>query len=120
MIEDNNNNNNNHDGDGYIKYPRSICLFGTLWERSYDENEKRYFWICNFNGTEISSWNPWMEHFDIKAPWIKSKKSWTKFINDETKREYWYNYAHKTSSCQIPTNYESEEQIDFDSADDNN
>jgi len=65
---------------------------------------------------EESSWNPWIENGQ-NAPWIASKQHWTQF-KDEHGIPYWHNYRRQKSTYKRPKEYESADEIDHDSMDD--
>ncbi len=96
------------------KYPRIANINGNIWKRTYSREEKKYFW-CN-NSSE-SSWNPWNDN-KLNAPWMgETRQKWAKF-KDEASKPYYYNYEDSKSTYKKPLDYKSDDQIDHDSAED--
>ena len=84
-----------------------------MWLRHYSRNDRKYYWLSSDDGKK--EWDPWRQNGE-KAPWMKVKQSWYKFMDPTAKRQYFYNYQTKQSTFNRPAEYESESEIAYDSA----
>ena len=99
------------------KYPRSAIIGGKQWIRNYSASDKKYYWLYTDNKTnkQHKEWDPWRLN-NKKAPWMKYKQEWCKFFHPKSKKCYFYNYTTKISTFTRPNEYESDEEINYDSA----
>ena len=101
------------------KYPRDSNINGKMWYRGYSKTDRKYYWMwTDGNGQRHKEWDPWTKN-GKQAPWMQSKQSWAKFKDQASGKPYFYNYDTKQSTFERPGDYQSEPEIDCDSADEN-
>eukprot|EP01083_Nonionella_stella_P291499 991854_1 len=99
------------------KYPRKPIINGEQWIRHYSKPDRKYYWLLPNDSGDIigKEWDPWRIHSE-KAPWMMSKQTWGRFM-DANKSQYYYNYETKESTFRRPRAFESDAEIEYDSAD---
>ena len=99
-------------------YPRKANICGNEWVRHYSKKDRKYYWLLTLNGKNVAKeWDPWRTNNQI-APWLTSIQTWKKFVDREERRAYYYNYKTQESTFDRPQGFESEPEIEYDSADD--
>ena len=100
-----------------VLYPRRAMIAGNEWIRHHSRDERKYFWALA--EAQVSSqgreWDPLRKN-GLKAPRMKVKQSWYRFTDPKKQKPYFYNYTTKQSTFSRPDGFESEQEIEYDSA----
>ena len=99
-------------------YPRTANIRGGKWHRHYSAPDRKYYYLLTNEAGDIISkeWDPWNK-YGLKAPWMDIKQAWYKFTDPKQKKVYFYNYQTQQSTFNRPEGFESDPEIDYDSAD---
>ena len=104
------------------RYPRTALICGQEWHRQFSARDKKYYWLLrewdsfgDVTDVPCKEWDPWRKNGEM-APWMERRQSWYRFTDPKEHCPYYYNYDTSKSTFERPDSFESESEIDCDSA----